>query len=125
MPFYAELTVDDKTFVVHDFYLSVIRSTNPKGQPNSPPAWTMDLTIDATNDTTITKWMIDPSKQLDGKLSVFKTVEDGTMKKYEFKKASCSTMMDRFIPSLSEASCFIRILGDEMTIDSISIKSTQ
>ena len=125
MPFYAELTVDEKTFVVHDFYFSVIRSTNLKLQPDSPPSWTLDVTIDAVNETTLTKWMIDPSKKLDGKLTIFKTVQEGAMKKYEFKQSSCFGMIDRFIPSLAEASCYLRIRGSDMSIDSTPITSNQ
>src|SRR4051812_26848223 len=109
MPFYAELTVDDKTYVVREYYISVVRSTTPKGQPDSPPGWLLDLTIDAVNETTLTKWMFDPSKALDGKLTLFKTVQEGTMKKYEFKQAHCFGMIDRFLPALAESSCLIRI----------------
>ena len=64
MAFKVELTIDNQVFPVRDFYLSILRDTNPKGQPNSSPSWILDVTLDAVNDKTITQWMIDPDKQV-------------------------------------------------------------
>lgn len=116
MAFKVELTIDEQVFSVRDFYLSVLRETDPRGQPSSNPNWILDVTIDAVNDTTITQWMIDPTKQVDGSLSIFKLDGEATLKSIEFKKSSCSTMVDCFIPELSEASCYIRIVGEEISI---------
>jgi len=125
MAFKVELTIDDQVFPVKDFYLSMLRETNPKGQPSSNPAWILDVTIDAVNDTTVTQWMIDPSKQADGSLTVYKTDGEGKMKTIEFKNSSCYTMIDRFIPEFSETSCYIRIAGAEINVGNAKLAIDQ
>jgi len=125
MAFKVELTIDNQVFPVRDFYLSILRETNPKGQPNSNPAWILDVTIDAVNDTTITQWMIDPAKQVDGDLSIYKTDGEGKLKNIEFKKSCCFGMIDRFIPGLSETSCYIRISGEEIHIGTAKLAMDQ
>ena len=121
MAFKVELTIEDQVFSVQDFYLSVLRETDPKGQPSSNPSWILDVTMDAVNDTTITQWMIDPTKQVDGSLSIYKMDGEGTLKSIDFKKGSCYTMVDCFIPELSETSCYIRITGEEITIGAATL----
>lgn len=116
MSFKAELTIDNQTYTVLNFYMALLRDTNPKGQPSSNPSWTIDLTIEAVNDTTITQWMIDPAKQVDGTLTLYKTDEPGKLKDIEFKKSYCYAMIDRFIPDLSVATCSMRISGEEIHI---------
>src|SRR3954470_5975572 len=98
MALQVELTVDSQAFPVKDFYLSVLREVTPKGQPSSAPTWTLDITIDAVNDTTITAWMIDPNKQVDGSLTINQTDGSGKMKEIQFKGANCYGMVDQFIP---------------------------
>ena len=125
MSFYAELVLEEKVYRVHAFYFSVGRSTNAKGQPDSPPAWRLDLTVDSVNDTTLTKWMIDPAKQMDGHVSVFKTAAGEVLKKFAFKQAFCYRLYDRFIPALSEASCYLLIGGEEIHIGNSKLASGQ
>ena len=125
MAFSADLTVDNKVFPVRDFYLSVLRETTPKGQPSSPPSWILDVTIEAVNDTTITQWMIDPDKQVDGRLVIYKTEGEGKLKKIEFKNSNCFTMIDRFIPEFSETSCFIRIAGSEIKVGTAKLAADE
>jgi hypothetical protein len=115
MSFKVELTVDNQVYPVRDFYLSVLRETNPKGLPCSKPSWILDVTIDVVNDKTITQWMIDPDKQFDGSVVIYKDL-DTKMKNIEFKNSNCFTMIDQFIPEMSETSCFIRIAGTEIKV---------
>jgi hypothetical protein len=115
MSFKVELTVDNHVYAVKDFYLSVLRETNPKGLPCSNPSWILDVTIDVVNDTTITQWMIDPDKQLDGSLAIYKDL-DTKMKNIEFRNSNCFAMIDQFIPEMSETSCYIRIAGAEIKV---------
>jgi hypothetical protein len=116
MAFKADLTVDNQVYPVREFYLSVLRETNPKGQPSSNPSWILDVTIDVVKDTTITQWMIDPDKQLDGSLAVYKSDGEGKMKNIEFNHCNCYGLIDRFIPEFSETSCYIRIAGAEIKV---------
>jgi len=121
MAFQTELTIDNQVFPVRDFYLSVLREITPKGQPSSAPTWTLDVTIDAINDTTITAWMIDPNKQVDGNLTINQTDGTGKMKEIEFKGANCFGMVDQFIPEFAETSCFIRISGPEIHVGNVKL----
>jgi hypothetical protein len=121
MAFKVELSVDSQVYPVKDFYLAVLRETTPNGQPSSQPSWSLDVTIDAVNDTTITQWMIDPTKQVDGSLTIYQSDGQGKMKSIEFKKGNCSGMVDQFIPEFSETSCFIRILGAEINVGNVKL----
>ncbi len=125
MAFKVELTIDNQVFLVRDFYLSLLRETNPKGQPSSNPNWILDITINAVNDTTITQWMIDPSKQADGSLAIYKTDGEGKLKSIEFKNSSCFAMIDRFIPEFSETSCYIRVSGAEIHVGNAKLAMDQ
>jgi len=125
MAFKVELTVDNQVFSVKDFYLSILRQTNPKGQPSSNPNWILDVTIDAVSDTTITAWMIDPSRQVDGNLTIYKTDGDSKMKSIDFKSSNCFAMVDRFIPEFSETSCYMRIAGAEIQVGNAKLTSDQ
>jgi hypothetical protein len=125
MAFKVELTVDNTVFPVKDFYLSVLRETTPKGQPSSSPSWTLDVTIDAVNDTTITAWMIDPSKQVDGNLTIYQSDGEGKMKTIEFKSSNCFGMVDQFIPEFSETSCFMRISGPEIHVGNVKLATDE
>ncbi|HEX3768327.1 MAG TPA: type VI secretion system tube protein TssD [Puia sp.] len=123
MPFKVELTVDSQVFPVKDFYLSVLRETTAKGQPSSKASWILDVTIESVNDTTITSWMIDPSKQVDGSIDIYQSDGQGKMKSLEFKSSSCFTMIDRFIPEFSETSCYIRISGVEINVGNVKVST--
>jgi hypothetical protein len=123
MAFKVELSVDSQVYPVKDFYLAVLRETTPKGQPSSKPSWFLDVTIDAVNDTTITQWMIDPTKQVDGSLTIYQSDGEGKMKSIEFKKGNCSGMVDQFIPEFAETSCFIRILGAEINVGNVKLSA--
>jgi hypothetical protein len=120
MSFKVELTVDNQVYPVRDFYLSVLRETNPKGLPCSNPTWILDVTIDVVKDTTITQWMINPDKQLDGSIVIYKD-KDAKMKNIEFRNSNCFAMIDQFIPEFSETSCFIRIAGSEIKVGSAKL----
>ena len=121
MAFKVELTIDSQVYLVKDFYLAVLRETTPNGQPSSKPTWSLDVTIDAVNDTTITQWMIDPTKQVDGGLTIYQSDGEGKMKSIEFRKGCCSGMVDQFIPEFSETSCFVRILGAEINVGNVKL----
>ena len=121
MPFNADLTIDNQVFPVKDFYLAVVRETSPKGQPNSTPSWTLDVTIDAVKDTTLTGWMIDPDKQFDGSITIYQSGGAGKMKTIEFKGGNCFGMIDQFIPEFAEACCFIRISGPEIHVGNVKL----
>jgi hypothetical protein len=121
MSFQVDLTVDNQVFPVKDFYLSVLREITPKGQPSSSPTWTLDVTIDAIKDTTITSWMIDPDKKVDGNITINQLDGSGKMKSIEFKGAWCYGMIDQFIPEFAETSCFMRISGPEIHVGNVKL----
>jgi hypothetical protein len=85
------------------------------------PTWRIFLLLDATNDTTITNWMCDPGKKVDGKLTIFKIGADSKLKEIEFKKSFCFKMRDFFSASHSFSSTFIAISGKDIAINSIEL----
>jgi hypothetical protein len=118
MSFKAELTVDSKTYKLRSVYTMIFRETDIKGRPTSPPSWAIIATIDAIDDTTITNWMIDPHKQVDGKVLIYKIDEDAKLKEITFKKSYCLHMNDKFMFDVSHSSCTIVISGSEIHIES-------
>ncbi len=121
----ADLVIEDKTFKVHHFYISVDRTCANNGKPLTPPVWRMDLTLEITDDTKLTEWALSPTKTYDGRLDVFSSGADGTMKKYEFKGALCYTLIDLVIPSLTEASCYLMIQGTDLNLGSATVSIEQ
>ncbi len=121
MSFKTELTVEGKTYPVRSCYTAIHRDTDKRGRPSSMLFWYAIITIDATDDTTITNWMIDPSKQVEGQLVIYKIDEESKLKEIKFKKSYCIYMMDRFMSDQSYTCCEIVITGGELHIDSAKL----
>ena len=117
MSFKVELTVEDKTYTIRRFVAFLERENDAKGRPTSDIRWRLDLLMDAVNDITITGWMLDPKKQIDGKLTIYKIAEESTLKEIEFKKCVCCALRDHFSSRYSFASCKLTIAGKEIKIN--------
>jgi hypothetical protein len=113
MPFNAQLTVDDKTYPIRAYYMIVSRDVDPKGRPNAKFSWQMAIRIDAMDDTTLTNWMVDPSKQLDGKITLYKIDQMSKQKEIQFKQSYCYRMDDLFIADTLYSNCQVVISGTE------------
>lgn len=118
MSFKAELTVENQTIPLRSFYLRIQRDTDPKGRPSSTPYFGLVLTMDSVDDTTITNWMIDPSKQIDGKVLLYKIDEDAKLKEITFKKCFCFALRDSFMADITFATTEFYISGGEVHIES-------
>jgi type VI secretion system TssD-like protein len=118
MSFKAELQVEGKTFALRSCYWVIYREKEVRGRPTSPPRWCAVVTFDASDDTTITNWMIDPHKQIDGKILLYKIDEDAKLKEITFNKAWCLHMEDKFLFDQFNASTSITITGPELHIGS-------
>lgn len=121
MSFRAELTVEGALYQIRSFYTAIHRDTDDRGRPSSMPTWASIITIDATDDTTITNWMIDPTKEVEGQITIYRIDEDAKLKEIKFKKSYCLFMRDRFIAGTSVARCEIAISGGELDIDAASL----
>jgi hypothetical protein len=121
MSFRAELTIDDKTYNIRRYYLILERQTDEKGRPSSMPGWKLVVRIDAIDDTTLTNWMVDPNKKLDGKIKLYKIDQDSRYKEIEFKKGSCYLMIDSFKADISYTTCEFEIIGEEIYINSMAV----
>lgn len=118
MSFKSELVVDNKTFSARRFITTIFRKTDSKGRPASMPQWAILVRLDAIDDTTLTSWMIDPSKQQDGKITIYKIDQDTKLKEIEFKKGYCTYLNDTFKADVSYATCEIHIHGKDIQINS-------
>src|ERR1700730_14215715 len=122
MSFKAELSIEGKVYNVRRFFTLIHRKTDAKGRPTSMPQWLIVLRIDAVDDTTLTSWMIDPTKQLDGKLTIYKIDQDTKLKEIQFKKSYCYSMVDIFQSDVSYATSEIYIGGKDIQINTASLK---
>lgn len=117
----AELTIEGQTFRVVRFYTTLRRQEDDRGRPTSDPTWRIFLLLDASNDKTITNWMCDPKKKIDGKITLYKIDQDSKLKEIEFKKSFCFKMRDFFNASASFTSTFIGIAGKDIVINSAEL----
>ena len=117
----AELTIEGQTFRVVRFYTTLRRQEDDRGRPTSDPTWRIFLLLDASNDKTITNWMCDPKKKVDGKITLYKIDQDSKLKEIEFKKSFCFKMRDFFNASVSFTSTFIGIAGKDIVINSAEL----
>ena len=122
MSFKTELTIEGKIYNVRKFVVTIHRNMDYKGRPTSMPAWSIFLVIDAINETTVTNWMIDPTKQLDGKLTIYKIDQESRLKEINFKKSYCYRMNDIFKTDISYATCELSIGGEDIAINSAEVK---
>ena len=122
MSFKAELDVDGKTWSIRRMYTNIHRATDKKGRPASTPGWDIYIMIDVTDENSLMNWMVDPSKQLDGKITLYKTDQDAKLKEISFKKAYCTYLADLFQSDESYTSCQIRIAGKDIHIGSASLE---
>ena len=118
MSFKAELIIDGKTYKLRSCYSTISRETDMKGRPTSPPTWVIIATIDVVDDTTITNWMIDPYKQVDGSIKLYKMDEESKLKEIAFKKSYCLHLNDKFAFHEGRSNCTIVISGAEIHIES-------
>lgn len=121
MAYEGELIIEGKSYKVIRACMMVSRSMDERGRPVTSPTWRMYLLLDADSDSTITNWMFDPRKQIDGTLELRRQGEGSTVKKIEFKKTSCFRMRDHFNASESFSSTFIGISGQGLAIGSAEL----
>jgi hypothetical protein len=117
----AELTIEGQTFRVIRFYTTLRRQEDDRGRPTSDPTWRIYLLLEASSDKTITNWMCDPKKKLDGKITLYKVDQDSKLKEIEFRKSFCFKMRDFFNASASFTSTFIGIAGKDIVINSAEL----
>lgn len=122
MSFKSELTVENKTFSIRRFYTFIYRKTDAKGRPSSMPSWKIIVALDAVDDTTLTGWMIDPTKQIDGKITIYRIDQDAKLKEIEFKKSYCIYLRDEFKADISYATCEIHISGRDIQVNTASLE---
>ncbi|MER3498855.1 MAG: hypothetical protein C4308_09600 [Chitinophagaceae bacterium] len=124
MAFKVELTVEGKTFVVRRYYAVIFREDDKKGRPKSDPAWRLYVVIDSLNDTTITNWMLDPKKLVDGKLSLYKIGDGSKVKDIEFKKSSCTFLNDHFNIEQPFITSYVAISGKDIKINTAELQQS-
>jgi len=121
MSFKAVLALEGKSYQVRSSYTTIRREIDKKGRPSSMPVWYTIITVDATDDTTITNWMIDPTKEIEGQLIIYEIDEDAKLKEIKFKKSYCTHMVEKFMADISFTCCEIMISGGELEIDAASL----
>ena len=122
MSFKAELTIEGKTYNVRRFFVSVKRSIDQRGRPSSMPSWSLFVVIDAVEDTTLTSWMVDSVKYLDGELIIYKIDQNSKLKEISFMKSYCYGMNDLFNSETGYATCELLIAGRDLNINTSGLK---
>ncbi|GAB4024290.1 type VI secretion system tube protein TssD [Spirosoma gilvum] len=122
MAYDATLNVDGNAFRINWLLLRVGRKEDQRGRPASRPGWSVVISLDAMDDTTVKNWMIDPNMQKDGKIILSRIDEDATFKEIEFKKAHCTGYEDEFFSDRDYMHTVINITGGELTINKSTLR---
>jgi hypothetical protein len=122
MSFRAELSIEGMVFPIRRFYITLKREEDVRGRPKTDPTWRIFLLIDASDDTTITNWMLDPRKKIDGKITLYKPDDDSKLKEIEFKQSFCFKLRDFFNTTYSFTSSFLGIAGKDIKINNTELE---
>ena len=122
MSFKSELTIEGKTYNVRRFFVSVKRNIDQRGRPSSMPSWSLFVVIDSVQDTTLTRWMLDSVKELNGELIMYKIDQNSKLKEISFKKSYCFGMNDLFNSETGYATCELLIAGRDLKINTAELK---
>lgn len=115
MAFTASMELNGSSYELRSARVYLFRGQDEKGRPLINSEWRISIILDAMNDPTISEWMIDPYKKMDGKIYI--RCREGN-KEIEFKEAFCMQMTDEYNPGIDFASCECHIRGKELLINS-------
>ena len=121
MSIFVKLTVEGKDYEVRRYYTAILRSFDEKGRPKSDPTWKILLVIDGIGDTTITNWMMDPKKQVDGVLTLYNIVDGSKFKEIQFKKATCKGLTEYFSIERTFVTSYMVLTGKDIKINSAEL----
>ena len=121
MAFEATLNVDGNAYNVNWMLLRVARNEDQRGKPASRPVWSVVISLDAMDDSTVKNWMIDSHMQKDGKIILSRIDESATFKEIEFKKSYCVSYYDEFFADIEYLNTIIVVTGGEVTINKATL----
>jgi hypothetical protein len=121
MPVSVFLTIEGKDFEVRRYYTAIYREKDQKGRPKSDPAWKIFVVLDGINDTTITNWMMDPKKQVDGKFTLYNINDGSVFKEIHFKKGTCKGLTELFSLEKTFITSYLVITGKDIKINTAEL----
>lgn len=121
MAFEGTLNVDGNAYNINWMLLRIARDEDKRGIPASRPVWSLLVSLDATDDTGLKNWMIDPNMQKDGKVILSRIDESATFKEIEFKKAWCVGYHDEFYADIEYLNVILTITGGEVTVNKATL----
>ncbi|QDK80683.1 hypothetical protein EXU85_19555 [Spirosoma sp. KCTC 42546] len=122
MAYEGKLSVDGTDYDINWMLMQIARNEDKKGIPASRPEWSIVISLDAMDDSTIKSWMIDPHMQKDGKIILNRIDEDASYKEIEFKQAICVNYFDEFFADTDYLNTIINITGSEVTINNATLQ---
>ena len=122
MAYEGKLSVDGTEYDINWMMMQITRDEDKRGIPASRPEWSLVVSLDAMDDSTIKSWMIDPNMQKDGKVILNSIDDPGTFKEIEFKQAICVNYFDEFFADVEYLNTTINITGGEVTINKATMR---
>ncbi len=116
MSFKSVLVFDGGQYDLTACLVTVHRKADVRGKPASKSSWKIDIIMDSLDDTAITEWMLNPHLQKDGEIELYRTDDDVKLKVISFSKAYCVHLRDSFFTDIAFMKCFLRIVGEEISI---------
>ena len=117
----VELEIEGKVYPVRRYYAAIFRDDDAKGRPKSDPSWRLYVVLDGLNDSTITNWMLDPKKLVDGKLTLYRIIDGSKLKEITFKKSTCTLLNDFFNVDNSFITSYISVTGKDLKINTAEL----
>lgn len=121
MSYDTRLSIESNTYSVRRYCLIINRESDVKGRPSSDPTWMLYLLLDGVKDSTLTNWMIDPSKLIDGSLILRKHIDGAEFKRIEFTQSSCSFLNDHFSLNNTFVTSYVKITGKNIKINNAEL----
>lgn len=89
--------MDGTTYLARQCWLEIDQSTDAVGRPSSATrGGKLRLELDVVEDDTLSEWMADPHKKLNGSVRYYRTSEEATLKEIQFDDAYCIEYVERF-----------------------------
>lgn len=97
MSFLSTFHVDGEEYNVLEFNIDFKQGTDTTGKPmGDPKGGTIQLIIEATQNTKFLSWMLNSELTKDGKIIFYRRDALSKMKELEFKKAYCINYHESF-----------------------------
>ncbi len=120
------MELEGKTYLLNRLSLEISQAVDSVGRPSSSTkGGKIRLEMDSVDDDTITDWMVNAHKKLNGKVVFYKIDEASKLKELKFEDAYCVEMLEKFDGTSSSEGMTMQltISAEKLSIGSVEISN--